>query len=145
MNKWILIIILTVPAYLWIFQGNQKKPAENVSVDYVIDGDTFTAENGKTYRLIGVDCPEIAHHGKAGEPGGKEAKRFLIRMIGNKEVSVSYGPDRKGPYGRELIYLWMDSVFINQLLIRKGYAEPMFYEPNTKYRKEFYKLYVEKN
>jgi len=61
----------------------------------VIDGDTLEIEvEGvrQVIRLIDIDCPEN------GQYGHKEAKEYLEKLVGGREVSVFYKTEDK--YGR---------------------------------------------
>jgi micrococcal nuclease len=67
----------------------------NGKVTSVIDGNTFEmlADDNESYKimLFGIDCPEL------GQPFGEKAKKFLEKMILNKNVTVSIqGKNRWG-------------------------------------------------
>jgi micrococcal nuclease len=95
----------------------------------VIDGDTFKLENGRIVRLIGVDAPE--KH----EPCFNESKEVLRRLLENKTV-VMKGTRKKDRYGRLLRYVHLNSIFINLLIVRLGYAKVNL-EPGEKYYEIF--------
>jgi endonuclease YncB( thermonuclease family) len=63
----------------------------------VIDGNTVEVETGdhQTYRIVldGIDSPELT------QEYGDKAKKFLEKMVGEKEVAIEFrGKDRKGNY-----------------------------------------------
>lgn len=112
-------------------------------VSYVVDGDTFYGtHNGvrKKYRLIGIDTPELAHHGKVGQLYAEEAKLMLEKLIKDKPVLLEYDIQTQDRYRRELVYVFMpDTIFVNEALIVSGLANLMTIAPNVKYSEVFYK------
>jgi len=46
-------------------------------------------------------------------------------------------------YGRILRYIWVDDVFINEFLVRQGYAKIMKIPPDTKYAKQLEEVEIE--
>lgn len=92
-------------------------------VSRVIDGDTFTLENGETIRLIGIDTPELHHSEIPVQRFAKEAADYLKNMIEGLKVTLEFEPDNlKDPYGRLLAYVYINGVFVNKEMIRRGYA-----------------------
>jgi endonuclease YncB( thermonuclease family) len=55
----------------------------NGTVGYVVDGDTFDLGDTRI-RIWGIDTPEM------GEPGGREAKEWLIALILRKGLTCLY-------------------------------------------------------
>ncbi len=102
----------------------------------VIDGDTIILENGERVRLLGVDAPEIAHYGHAGEAGGEGAREFLRKLVEGRVVNLEYDAERKDKFGRTLAYVFTaDGRFVNLLLIEEGHAEAMrFFDYREKER-----------
>ena len=114
-----------------------------VEVVDVIDGDTMDIEyeNGTedTVRLIGVDTPEV-HTGVSpdefegvpdSEAGrqcldeyGDEASAFAEQELGGDTVQLQYDElsDRRGSYGRLLVYIIDDGENFNHLLLDEGLA-----------------------
>jgi len=86
-----------------------------ISVDRVIDGDTFQSANAQI-RLFGVDTPE------RGEPCFTEAtERF--RQLAGDSVRVEFGPRQQDRYERILFYVYTDQgESIDEMLIREGFA-----------------------
>lgn len=84
----------------------------------VIDGNTlevFTPEN-ETYKILlfGIDCPEL------GQEYGEKAKRYLEKLILNKEVSVEIqGKDR---WGNRLGIILIEGVDPREELLEQGLA-----------------------
>lgn len=118
---------------------------EKLYVTEVIDGDTVVLLNkskreSKTYRLLGINTPEIKHRGLKNEGYdecyGQEAKSFLKELIQNKTVYIEYDKQKKDKYNRELVYLYLDELNVNFELIRTGMANALLISPNFKYSSE---------
>ena len=45
-------------------------------------------------------------------------------MISGKKVSIQYDSkqERQDKYGRELLYIWVDDIFVNDYMVEEGYA-----------------------
>jgi endonuclease YncB( thermonuclease family) len=108
-----------------------EKTEKTLTVTRIIDGDTFTVSTGETVRLIGIDTPE------KNECYSREAASKLSALILNKEISVETDKGEKDRYGRTLLYIWADGIFINQVLAKEGFARAVRYPPNTKYAPVF--------
>lgn len=114
----------------------------------VVDGDTVKLKetgSGVRYRLIGIDTPEsvadeeyLEEAGKRNTGEGKAAGAFLRELLPkDSEVWIAYDAGREDKYGRQLIYLYTgkdgETVFINELLLREGYARMVTVQPNVRY------------
>ncbi len=87
----------------------------------VIDGDTITLlektpEQKRTYRirLEGIDTPERGQNGYEG------AKEYLEKLIWGETVTVKYSQHDR--YGRILGEVWYGKVFVNEELVKDGWA-----------------------
>ena len=101
------------------------------TITRVVDGDTVKV-GAQTVRLIGIDTPEVF-----GRPEcyGRQASAFVRRLlpIGSR-VGYSLGVERRDRYGRALAYLYtQDGRFVNLLLVRRGYAQPLTVPPNDRF------------
>lgn len=70
----------------------------------VLDGDTIKVMDPDGHkisvRLYGIDCPETAKRGKAGQAYGNVAKKRINELIRKEYVDLeTYGSDR---YGRTI-------------------------------------------
>ena len=54
---------------------------EQVEVSYVYDGDTVKLADGRRLRFIGINAPEIGHHGEPNQPFAAQARVFLVNML----------------------------------------------------------------
>ena len=100
------------------------------------DGDTLWLSGIGKVRLIGVDTPEV--YG-AVECYGREASAFVRRLLPlGARVRYSLGVDPRDRYGRALAYLYTpDARFINLMLVRRGYAQPLTIPPNDRFAGRF--------
>lgn len=107
----------------------------------VIDGDTLKLADGRRVRLLGIDTPEVAHHGQAGEPLGEQARRFLKKQIEGKRVHLRYDLQRRDHYQRLLAHLFLENgENINAKLLERGLAHALFKWPNLKNAEHYYTL-----
>jgi micrococcal nuclease len=100
------------------------------------DGDTLWLSGIGKVRLIGVDTPEV--YGRA-ECLGRAASDFVKRLLPlGARVRYSLGVERRDRYGRALAYLYSDDGrFVNLLLVRRGYAQPLTVPPNDRFAARF--------
>jgi endonuclease YncB( thermonuclease family) len=111
-----------------------SKTKEHV-VTQIIDGDTLILGDNERVRLIGIDTPE------RDEEGYQQAKEVLEALTPPGSIVSSWqDKDPYDQYGRSLLYLKNEQgVFVNQAILESGWAVPLFFEPNTKYREDFKK------
>lgn len=100
------------------------------------DGDTLWLSGIGKVRLIGVDTPEV--YGGV-ECFGREASAFVERVLPlGASVRYRLGVEQRDRYGRALAYVWLpDGRFLNLLLVRRGYAQPLTVPPNVEYAGTF--------
>lgn len=138
-------------------RGPQEGTKWTVTITRVIDGDTVEARfpNGEidTLRLLGVDTPETTYSRVSPEEfggipdttagrdhlfnWGEKATGFTSDTIGGKTVRVEVDPetDRRGSFGRLLVYVYVDGENFNERLLVDGYAR--LYESSFSGRSEF--------
>lgn len=93
----------------------------------IIDGDTFVLENGEKIRILGINAPE------KNEPFSDSAKIFVEKLILNKKVKLEYDLQKYDKYGRVLAYVFFDKKFLNEEILKAGYAWVYIVPPNFKY------------
>ena len=103
-------------------------------VTRVIDGDTIELENGQVVRYIGVDTPEYT---SKNECYGFEATNFNRELVENKRVTLLKDVSETDRYGRLLRYVYVENTFVNDYLVRQGYANVSSYPPDVKYQSQF--------
>ena len=91
------------------------------SITVIIELDDFDMRIKAKLRLLGINTPEIRTKDKREKAIGKEARDYLRELILDKEVLVDI--IKKGKYGRHLSYVYYNDIYINDLLIKKGYAK----------------------
>ena len=110
--------------------------SHTVTVERAVDGDTLEispAIDGKTdVRLIGVDAPET----NSSQPMAEEAAEFTANALEGEQVRLTPGTDPVDPYGRLLATVSPEDQQRTHgaILLERGYAQTLWYEPNTGYR-----------
>ncbi|MBE8712692.1 thermonuclease family protein [Sphingobacterium hungaricum] len=132
-----------------IGQGKRSRIANDYyTVFKVIDGDTFWVESHDNkqikIRLIGIDAPETRNAFKYKKhPFGAISKTYLSDMILEKEIRLIFDVDSLDRFGRTLAYAYLKSGdFVNENLVRNGYATLMTIQPNVKFENHFYNAQV---
>ena len=114
-------------------------PIQNQTVIQVSDGDTLKLSDGKTFRLYGVNAPEVK------EPLFEEAKAFTENLVLGKEISFEQEDNYKvDKFSRTLGYIFIDGVNLNIELVRNGLARVVLYEKRAKIKYQDELLSAEK-
>ena len=106
-------------------------------VTRVIDGDTIEVNiDGTIYRVryIGVDTPELDDERSEFRALAKEATRLNRQLVEGKTVRLEKDISETDKYERLLRYVYVDDIFVNAELVRRGLAWAKTYEPDTKYQ-----------
>ena len=112
----------------------------------VIDGDTIKIDTGQTVRYIGIDTPELHHPKKKLECFGKEARDKNKKLVEGKLVRLEKDVSETDKYWRLLRYVYVitesspSGEFINDYLVREGYAYSSTFPPDVKYSDHFRNL-----
>ena len=152
-----IIIILTL--FYGISSGNQDlktaPPIRSTSIASasgtirkvirVIDGDTIELDTKEKVRYIGVDTPELHDPRKKVECFAKEAYLENQKLVEGKSVRLDKDISDKDKYGRLLRYVYLDvkavtqSFFVNEYLVKEGYANVSTFPPDVKFSDLFLK------
>jgi micrococcal nuclease len=142
--------VLAIVVYLLVRGGgdgdSNREPAkagETVAVTRVVDGDTVEVQvDGQTedVRYIGVDTPETVKPGAPIECFGPEAHDFNAQLVDGKTVRLDFDAERRDVYGRLLAYVHVGDTFVNEELLRRGYATTLTIPPNDHYAERFAEL-----
>ncbi len=106
-------------------------------VTNVIDGDTIEIIGGDRVRYIGIDTPEIDYLAEEYECFAEEALERNRELVEGTHVRLERDTSNRDRYDRLLRYVYVDDVFINETLVREGYARAVSYPPDTKYYELF--------
>lgn len=131
--------------------GGQIAPGfiAKAHVNSVHDGDTIWvhvegAPKGKDLkiRLIGIDTPEV--NDPKTERIGNEARDYLKKAIGKKDVWIEFDRETHDRHGRALCYIWLSDPhadksldnLVNYRIVRDGFGEALEVRPNTTYARD---------
>ena len=115
----------------------------NATVERVVDGDTIDVEldgRHERVRLIGIDTPETKRPDTPVECWGPEAsERTEALLPPGTPVRLERDVVGRDDYGRLLAYVHRadDGLFVNDDLVRGGFAVPFPFEPNTTFADRF--------
>lgn len=115
---------------------------QRVLVIKVIDGDTIEIDNGTKVRLLGIDTPETKDPRRPVQCFGKQAATETKNLLEGKFVILEKDISETDKYGRYLRYIFLplednELLFINDYLIREGFAKVLTYPPDVKYTEQF--------
>jgi len=117
--------------------------AETGRVEWVIDGDTVDLiidGQQERVRLIGIDAPESVSRDTPVQCFGQEASAALKGLLPvDTLVRLERDTEARDRFGRLLLYIYRheDDLFVNEWLVANGYADTLFFEPNTAYQSSF--------
>lgn len=114
-------------------------------VKKVIDGDTIEVLiNGVNFkvRLIGIDTPETVDPRRPVGCFGKKASNETKRLVEGKNVYLTKDVSETDKYFRLLRYVFLplgegNNLFVNDYLVRQGFAKSLTYPPDVKYNTRF--------
>lgn len=111
----------------------------NATVQRVVDGDTVVAAVDGTIervRLIGVNTPESVKPDTPVECFGHEASQHTAELLPpGTVIHLERDLEPRDDYGRLLAYVFRatDGLFVNDDLVRLGYARTLRIRPNVTY------------
>jgi len=109
-------------------QEEQGVKDEEVEIKYVIDGDTIDLENGDRVRYVGINTPELKGAGSEDDEclaWVARSRNMALLGMGDVELVRDENMDID-KYGRLLRYVYAGDMFVNEVLVREGLAEPFF-------------------
>ncbi len=107
------------------------------TVKRIVDGDTVELSDGQKLRYIGIDTPETKDPRRPVGCFGKEASNKNNELVGGKEVTLEKDVSETDNYGRLLRSVWVGDLFVNEYLVKNGYAYASTYPPDVKYQNIF--------
>jgi micrococcal nuclease len=122
--------------------GGDGGATDEGRVTRVVDGDTIhvnVAGEDETVRYIGVDTPETVKPNTPVQCFGKKASAYNHRLVDGELVRLRFDAERRDRYGRLLAYVYRrkDGVFVNDALVRNGYATTLTIPPNVAHAADF--------
>jgi micrococcal nuclease len=118
---------------------------ELATVTRVVDGDTVIASIGgrsERVRYIGMDTPEDVKPGTPVQCYSRAAAAENRRLVQGRRVRLVPDAEARDRYGRLLAYVYRasDGLFVNEELVRRGYARPLTIPPNVAHEGEIARL-----
>lgn len=125
-------------------------------VERVIRADTVLLDNGKKFRLIGLNAPDAPkskvvkrdNYGIVIEEQSPEttlnnrAFEFAKKLLENKRVRLEFDFENKDENFYTYAYVFLeDGTFINSEILRQGYANLKITPTNTKYADKLRQAY----
>lgn len=122
--------------------GSTAPTLVNNRVTKVVDGDTVELATGERVRYIGIDTPESVDPRKPVQCFAREAAERNKQLVLGKPVRLEKDISQTDRYGRLLRYVYVtneagEEVFINETLVREGYAFASSFPPDIKYQAVF--------
>lgn len=125
----------------------QAVEGERVLVTQVVDGDTIKVSlkgQEKTVRFVGMDTPETVDPRHPVGCFGKEASNETKSLLYSKIVILQKDVSDTDKYKRLLRYIFLpldngQTLFVNDYLVREGFAKVYTYPPDVKFNEQFLK------
>lgn len=109
------------------------------TITQIIDGDTFIVNNKTTIRLIGINSPE------KDQCFHSQSRQAVAKFLKDKSVYLEKEITGQDEYARLLRYAFIpaagdreDNLFVNDYIVRQGWAQAMPSAPNSRYRDLLY-------
>jgi len=127
------LVLLALPAVLgaaW-FWVSTATPPPFVRGTILVRGAGGHVED---VRLLGIDTPETVDPRKPVQCYGPQASAFAKHLETGRTVTLAYDRELHDRYGRFLAYVWLTGarpLFVNAVLVQRGYARTYPFPPNT--------------
>ncbi len=153
------ILFIVLIAFLFIFIGlllsikfNQQLPTTNyqpsifpspspvrqkAKVSFVFDGDTIELSDKRRVRYIGINSPELNVNEKKSQCFAADSAKINRELVLGQEIEMEKDVSETDKYGRLLRYVYLDGIFLNEFLVRQGYAKLETVPPDTRHAQEF--------
>ena len=138
-----VVLVLAGGSALRIGDGSDDDAPETrtARVERVVDGDTIIVDlDGvrERVRYIGIDTPEsVAEQPR--ECYGHRAAEENERLVAGRTVTLTTDEEARDRFGRLLAYVRRepDDLFVNEVLVRGGFATTLEIRPNVRYAGTF--------
>lgn len=143
-------LVLGVALYLLARDDDPAalSPGGSGRVVHIADGDTVTVSidgRRESVRYIGIDTPEAHRPGTPIECFARPASKANAQLVNHQRVRLVHDREARDRYGRLLAYVYRerDGLFVNEDLVRRGFARTLTIRPNVRYAARFAKLQKE--
>ena len=136
------VVLIETPLPIATGSATQGVEGERAVVTKVVDGDTIVVNDNLTVRLIGIDTPETVDPRRPIGCFGKEASNKAKELLSGKVVFLQKDVSETDKYKRLLRYIFLplssgQTLFVNDYLVREGYAKVLTFPPDVKYNEQF--------
>ncbi|MBI5127650.1 thermonuclease family protein [Candidatus Roizmanbacteria bacterium] len=111
----------------------KKSISETFKVTRVIDGDTVEIEDKRRIRYIGINSPELHDPRRPIQCFGQQAYEENKKLAEGKTIRLEKDVSETDKYKRLLRYVYVGDIFINDYLVRQGFAQKSTFPPDVKY------------
>jgi micrococcal nuclease len=138
-----VLISLGIAVALVVRGGDGRAGRSEATVVRVVDGDTIIARLGsgaeERVRYIGIDTPESVKPGTPVQCFAKAASHANAELVAGRRVRLVGDVEPRDRYGRLLSYVYRepDGLFVNEALVRRGFARPATFPPNVRFADRF--------
>lgn len=157
-SKILFIILLAllfvfIGFYLSIKSKNRQPPTTNyqpitislspsptrqkAKVSFVFDGDTIELTDKRRVRYIGINAPELNIKEKKPQCFATDSAKINKELVLGQEIEMEKDASETDKYGRLLRYAYIDGIFINDFLLRQGFAKLDLIPPDLTYSEQF--------
>lgn len=120
-------------------------PSIKAVVTRVVDGDTVEISldgQAQKLRYIGINTPETVDPRRPVQCFGKEASNENKKLVEGREVYLDKDVSETDRYGRLLRFVYLKQpdggvLFVNDYLVRQGFAEASTFPPDVKMSEQF--------
>ncbi|MDJ0557442.1 MAG: thermonuclease family protein [Microcoleaceae cyanobacterium MO_207.B10] len=129
------IYLIMVCIFLSACQNPDLRSGKTIKVERVVSGQTIEIADRSAavpilepIRLLGISAPDIRQ-----QPWGQQAKTELERLTLGQEVLLESDFQDKDKFGRQLGYVWLRGILVNEYMVAQGWALAEADFSNTKY------------
>lgn len=120
------VLVVFAPLLVGVSAARAESQAGPAYVTRVVDGDTLYAELGgrlESVRYLGMNTPRIDHPLYGPERYATLAREANRRLVEGKWIRLVFDGETRDQHGRLRAYVWVGGLFVNALLLHRGYGE----------------------
>lgn len=119
-------------------ETSENRASDLYVVNRVVDGDTIDVRSLGLIRLIGIDTPELDDARGQHQCLAVAAAQRMEEILVDRQVKLTRDVEGRDRYRRFLRYIYLpDGTFVNEELVREGYAKILTIPPNVRYAPVF--------